>query len=227
MKSCLFAILCVFFTHLLAQTKSEYNKDTWKHPTFKKYKFIAGLDNRNSLIEKNSTSFFGLRAGVEINGRGRVGLGFYFTNKGVYAQNQQWSKYPDQLFNSRTKFYYFSVFGEYVALKKIRWEISFPSHLGFGWAKERYYQLPQTNFIGKDRHFISLVELSALVSFRTCRWFGLGAGLGYRFILNRNPLLRNSYNAPISMIRLKLYFNELYFLLKHKIAIKKEEGKSK
>jgi hypothetical protein len=204
----------------VANAQQEYNKDTWKHPVFKKYKFIFGFDNRNSLIEQNSTSFMGLRAGLEINMRGRIGAGFYFTNKGVYAQNQHWAKYPDQLFNSRTKFYYFSVFGEYIALRKIRWEISFPSHIGFGWAKERFYKLPQTTFIGKERQFVSLMELSALVSFRTCRWFGLGVGFGYRFILNRNEVLRTSYNAPISMIRLKIYFNEMYYLLKQKSETK-------
>ena len=198
------------------KAQSTYNKNSWKNPTFKKYKFIFGFDNRNSLIEQNSTSFMGFRAGAEINMRGRIGVGFYFTNKGVYAQNQHWTKYPDQLFNSKTKFYYFSLFGEYIALRKIRWEISFPSHIGVGWANERYYKLPQTNFFGKDRHIIGLMELSALVSFRTCRWFGLGLGFGYRLILNKNEVLRNSYNAPISMFRLKFYFNELYFLIKQK-----------
>jgi|688.fasta_scaffold07754_3 hypothetical protein len=209
-------ISSLFFLCQIGIAQNSYNKDTWKKQTFKKYKFIAGFDNRNSLIEQNSTSFMGLKAGVEINNRGRVGAGFYFTNKGVYATNQKWAKIPDQLFNSRTKFYYFSVFGEYIALRKIRWEISLPAHLGFGWAKERFYRLPQVTFIGKDREFVSLMELSAVVNFRTCRWFGLGLGLGYRFILNRNDLLRTSYNAPITIFRLKFYFNELYYLIKYK-----------
>lgn len=217
------AYILFAFLYLIAfstRAQSTYNKNSWKHPEFKKYKFIFGFDNRNSLIEQSSTSFMGLRAGVEINMRGRIGAGFYFTSKGVLANNQKWDAYPDQIFNSKTKFYYFSIFGEYIALRRIRWEISLPAHVGIGWTQERFYKLPQNTYVGKDRHFISLMELSALASFRTCRWFGLGLGFGYRFILNRNELLRKSYNAPISMIRLKIYFNELFLLLKHKSEIK-------
>jgi hypothetical protein len=223
MKNAIALFISILTFSCLAQNLDTYNKSSWKHPVFKKYKFIAGFDNRNSLIEQNSTSFMGVRAGVEINRKGRVGAGFYFTNKGVYVQNQIWDRFPDQLFNSRTNFYYFSVFGEYIALRKIRWEISFPSHIGIGWANERFYNVSQSKFVGKEKNIISLVELSALVSFRTCRWFGVGLGFGYRAIINRNELLRNSYNAPISMFRLKFYVNELYYLFKYKTEKKKQK----
>ena len=217
MKSLVFMVIALLFSvsmfGQLNKTHREprpYDKNIWKEPIYKKAKYILGLDSRFSVVEKNSTNFYGLRTGVEINGRLRTGLGFYITNKPVHATNQIWNKHPDQLFASATRFYYFAFFAEYVALRKKHFEIALPNYIGYGWANEKFYAIPSADYMGKQRERLWLLEVSMLVTYRACRWVGIGVGFGYRGILNKNPLLKASYNGPITLFRLKCYLIEFY-----------------
>ena len=194
-------------------TPTPYTKNTWKHPNYNKPKFILGLDSRFSVVEKNSTHFFGVRTGVELKGRIRFGVGLYYTNKPIQARGQYYIAYPNEIFNSSIRFYYAAIFAEYVPLHKKHFEIAIPHYLGFGWANERFYSTIGHKLMGKQRDAVTLLEVSVLVTYRACRWFGVGLGFGYRGVLNKNELLKASYNGPITLLRFKIYLIEIYRMM--------------
>jgi hypothetical protein len=41
------------------------------------------------------------------------------------------------------------------------------------------------------------------------KWFGVGAGVGYRLMLLDNPAKKHSFNSPIYTVKLKLFVGEI------------------
>lgn len=205
---------------------SPYDKNTWKQPdTLGKVKFVFNFDSRSSLLHESPVSFFGIKTGIQVARRWRTGIGFYFTKRPVEVSHRQSDKFPNYILTERSGFYYGTVFGEYIVFKRVRWEISLPLHLGFGSGFTEFYDQLSGKKLGRNKRFILLVEFSPVVSFRFCRWMGMGTGLGFRSIFNDNPDLQRAYNAPIVILRARFYLNELFMVMKTALERKREREK--
>ena len=193
---------------------------------------LTGHESGNSSFDALSvlrgipTHFSGIKAGVQIGPRWRTGAGYYFSNGAVEIQDRFSDRFPDDTLLERSKFYCGTLFGEWIALKRIRWEISLPFHLGFGSGTTAFYRQRTGQYLGENRDFIAFTEFSPIVSFRFCRWMGVGAGLGFRIIFNDNDELQDAYNAPITILRARFYISELYMVVKTAIKKKKEKKRN-
>ncbi len=219
MRNWVLILLCLPCFTALGQTVRQYDKNTWKLPadTLKKVRFVFFFDDRFSLMHGAPVQFTGIKTGVQFRQRWRTGVGFFFNRKEQVVENINSDNFTGITVREQTRFYYGTLFAEFIAFKKVRWEITVPMHLGFGGAVTRYFDETTQARLGHKGTFIMLSEVTPTVSFRFCRWVGVGAGLGYRFIFNRNKDLRKAYDAPIAMLRVKVYIAEgLRFLQKVK-----------
>ncbi|GIV34765.1 MAG: hypothetical protein KatS3mg031_2300 [Chitinophagales bacterium] len=218
------AILCIFVLPVLAQQKEGYNKNAWKQAdTTTKARPVLSFDSRFSLLKGVSTNFFGVKIGAQFAQRWRVGAGFYFNNTPLVLTDRVTPMFPEDTLMEKSTFYYGTAFVEFIILKRVRWEISFPWHLGIGYGYTRFYRQQQNAFLGKQGDIIVLTEFSPVASFRFCRWAGLGAGLGYRYIFNQNAELQAAYNAPILIGRFRFYSNEVFKIVREAIRKKKRK----
>lgn len=213
-------ILLLLPCFVWGQVNRPYDKNSWKLPqdSLKKVRFVFFFDDRFSLLHGKPVQFTGVKSGVQIGRHWRTGFGFFFNRSEQEIVHTTSDKFPDLVLRTNTRFYYGTVFAEFIALKKMRWEITIPMHLGFGAAVTRYTDETTMARLGYRSEFIALTEVTPTVSFRICRWVGVGAGIGYRFVFNRNKDLHKAYDAPIVMLRAKFYVYELLRLVQKEAA---------
>lgn len=213
-------ILLLLPCFVWGQVNRPYDKNSWKLPldTLKKVRFVFFFDDRFSLLHGAPVQFTGIKTGVQVGRYWRTGVGFFFNRKEQTVEHTTSDKFPGLVLRAQTRFYYGTLFAEFIALRKVRWEITIPMHLGFGGAVTRYFDETTRAHLGYRSNFIVLSEVTPTVSFRFCRWVGVGAGIGYRFIFTRNKDLRKAYDAPIVMLRVKFYVYELLRLVQKEAA---------
>ena len=217
-------LLILFCFASAANSFSQYDKNTWKQPdTLNRVKPVLTFDSRFSVLRGIGASFSGIKAGVQFARKWRVGVGYYFTNALVEVTDQFSNQFPDDTLLERSKLAYGTVYGEYLVFKRVRWEISLPLHFGFGYGSTQFFEQNSGKYLGKNRDFIVLTEFSPIVSFRFCRWMGIGSGLGFRAIFNSNKELEEAYNAVIFILRARFYINELFMVVK--TAVQKKRAK--
>lgn len=165
-------------------------------------KIIVGLDSRRSFISRRDVKVFGVRAGLDLQGKVRFGFGAYFL-RSPFSRTFFWQNpfgLTDTLV-SPLNFNYMTVFFEPVVLTTKRWELSLPFHLGVG---DAFYDGPQY-FTPSTPQTIFLVEGSVIGHYKILPWLGIGGGVGFRQMLRANTYLKEDFNAPIYMLNLKIF----------------------
>ncbi len=169
--------------------------------------FIFNLDNRFTYLNNEFVTILGLRAGLEWRNRIRAGMGAYFLSTSLEARPPGIS--PDV--PSDLEFRYASVFGEYILLKKARWEWSVPVQLGYGHTFYAYQ-----NGLKTDKVKVWFIEPSVAGHYKFNPYVGVGAGIGYRFMLDDPEKATRDLNAPIYQVKLKIFISEIYRYIRRK-----------
>ena len=175
-------------------------------------KIMLQLDNRGSFILGQGVSIYGLRLGVELVHRWRVGGGYYDMIAPLTVHPP--SKSPLEV---DIRFRYVSVFGEYVWLTTRHWELATPVQLGYTFTdavrKNDNYVLSSA-----ERHNW-LGEVDVKAHYKFLDWAAVGAGAGYRTMLDPSPLVQHAFNAPIYIVQLKVFPVVLWKHWQHKEAL--------
>ncbi len=199
-----------------------------------KPRLIGGFGTRNTFIHGFGAPIFNIRAGVEFNGKLRIGAGFCFLKKPKWDPTEDQSPFVylkpvvnDQNANDTVPSFlsltYFSYFAEYIYFNRKKWQFSLPVQLGFG---QFYYQYELNG--GKIRELenpVFLYEPSVSVQYKLLRWLALGADVGYRFMLVDKKLGNTQYNSPIYDLKLTILWGEIYRALFPEGHISKRRGK--
>ena len=61
------------------------------------------------------------------------------------------------------------------------------------------------HLIKKHSYPLFLNEFSGQVNYKLNNWLGAGSGFGYRNIINGNPKLKSTFNAPIYIAKIIIY----------------------
>lgn len=165
-------------------------------------KVLVGFDSRRSFISRRDVKVFGLRAGVDVQNKARLGFGMYFLRSPFY-RTFFWENPAGEVDTllSQLNFNYMTVFFEPVVLTTKRWEMSLPFHVGIG---EAFYSGPR-EFGPSTPQTILLVELSAIGHYKVFPWIGIGGGIGFRQMIKANTYLKEDFNAPTYMLNLKIF----------------------
>jgi hypothetical protein len=170
----------------------------------------ASFDSRNSFISSSRAHIWGVKAGVDFDGRLQGGIGYNRHDKNlekdIYFINELGVK------DSTTAFLhldYFSFYVRYVYYKTKHWKFSvMPYQLGFGNSRYVYENSGRKAVAGK--RFVVLYEPGISVSYKIFQWFGVGGDIGYRFMLRGNPAIPENFNSPTYSFYVIIYWGELY-----------------
>jgi hypothetical protein len=201
----LFIVLIAGATNLHAQWSDTINKILHS-----KFFPTAGFDSRNSFISSSRAHIWGFKVGVDFAGRLQGGIGYNRHNKNlgkeIYFTNETGGR--DSTF-ARLHLSYFSFYIRYVYYKTKHWKFSvMPYQLGFGNSRYRYAYNGRDLVAGK--RFVVLYEPGISVSYKIFQWLGVGADIGYRFMLRGNPAIPENFNSPTYAFYVQIYWGELY-----------------
>ncbi len=197
--------ICFLFPNVIAQSFEEDILDALDNQP----KLDLRLDSRHSFINQTGVSVFGIKGGIEYDRKLRFGIGFNIlttrqTRTVNYTENGQQKK--DE--NARLIFYNFSPYVEYVFFKQKRWEISVPVQFGIGTS---YYNYSTSSGMKKDsRKFVLTYEPAITAQYTLFKYFGAGLGIGYRLMIFDNTAIEESFNSPVYIFRMKVFFGVMY-----------------
>ena len=172
-----------------------------------KPKVSFSFDNRNTFMLGQNANIVGLRAGLEFNGRVRIGAGIHGLNtyipRIIIFPPDSAGLPPDTLF-SQVGFSYLSLFTEYAFYKTKRWEFGVPVYIGLGSASYR------AGTYEYKKAAVSLLETSLYGQFYIFSWLAFHGGAGYRLMLKSNPAVVGRSSGPVYTLGVKMYFGKLY-----------------
>ncbi len=167
----------------------------------KKWKFAFQFDNRFSSIRKKDITIFGAKAGVQYKNLTRFGIGTSFILNQVSIEYFN-KKLKVQEINT-LNFWYISIFNDWILYKSSHWECFVTEQIGFG--KPSFVKEVNDEIVNDINVGLLVNEISGQVNYKINDWIGLGAGIGYRNVLNKNSQLKNTFDAPIYIIKLIIY----------------------
>ncbi len=203
---CWVLVLIICFSWMKVQGQPQLFRDINKHLE-QKPKLSFSFDSRNTFIVGQNANIFGLRAGLDFNGRVRIGLGL----QGLTTPIRRLLIFPpdsaglppDSVF-TQIGFAYFTLYTEYAFHKSKRWEFGVPFYLGLGSAS---YRAGNYEFY---KSAISLIETSLYGQFYIYSWLALHSGVGYRLMLKSNSAISGRFSGPVYTLGVKVYFGKMY-----------------
>lgn len=200
-------LLCNYNTTIKAQSIFDSIKVSLKQ----KPSVFAKVDSRISFIDNSRAKIFGVKVGLNYDDRIHFGLGYnqLFSTAKDFEKNIY---YTNELglndsATAKLKLLYFSAHTEYTYYENKHWRFSIPLLIGVG---ETSYNVQLTNknkTIEKKTLFV--YEPSVSVEYKITKWFGLGTGIGFRFMLTDSKQLNEKLSSPTYNFKVLLYYNEL------------------
>ncbi|MBK7856607.1 MAG: hypothetical protein IPJ79_18460 [Bacteroidetes bacterium] len=182
--------------------------DTLKRSFQTKPKLFFQLDSYNSIVTGARANAKGIKTGLDFNKKIRLGIGYFWLNPDVVEKR---IINDDDTVRAQLKSSYLTLGAEYVLLNDNPWQVTVPVHFGFG---KSYFIYPDTT-TGKDERIYSnpivLFEPAVTGHYKVIKWVGVGFGVGYRIMLKNNPEVRDNFNSPIYVLRIKIFFDEIYY----------------
>ena len=194
------AFFLVFFTIVTSVGNSQIldsiSKSIKQKPTF----FIK-IDARGSFISNRHVRLSGIKGGLNFNNKLKAGIGY------------NWLKTNYQpLYNGENvdlKSNNFSSFVDYIFYDHKNVEFNANVQLGFG---NLYYEFDNQRIANT---FAMFYEQSIAAEYRIINYFGVGLGVGYRFVLFNKKEINENLSSPVYIAKFKLYFGEIYKAIKN------------
>jgi hypothetical protein len=180
-----------------------------------KPQLFGKLDTRNSFIYNSRIKIFGLKAGLSYGKRLHIGIGYNQIypfakasknfNEQVYFTNDD--NKPDSV-TALLKLFYFSAHVEYIFYQNKHWQLSIPLQIGLGQTYYHYELFGERH--NTDQHACFIYEPAVSTEYRFYKWIGVGADVGFRFMLTNSKALNQKFNSPTYAFKLLIYYNEIY-----------------
>jgi hypothetical protein len=172
----------------------------------KKWSFAFQLDNRFSSIRHQEISVFGAKIGFQYKKLTRIGLGSSFIINPVYINYFNKKLNKDE--TNKISFWYFSFFNDWIFYKNDNWECFVTEQLGYG--KPSFVKEINDDVVSDVNVDLYVNEISGQVNYKITSWIGVGAGYGYRNLLNNKPVLKTTFDAPIFIAKI-IILPEIFF----------------
>jgi hypothetical protein len=182
-------------------------------PVFARRRLVVQVDSRYSIINSHFSIINGVKMGLELRGRMRTGLAFYFLSSRIPTRLEPPDNAADEA-DATLRFYNVALYGEYIVLENARWELGANLQGGMGAVRVEY---TDDDFYRQrsPRDFIALVEPSMAAQMRLFSWASLGAGAGWRQPLFVTPVVRREVSGPIFYVRAKILIGPLIKIVRH------------
>ena len=186
------------------------------------------FDSRNSFIDNSRAEIFGIKIGLDFNERLQFGIGYnQLYSKATDFEKMVFFANKNNVSDSSVAtlhLHYFSAHVEYVYYQNKKWELSIPLQFGIGQTYYQYNDLGEKKRIEKGKIFV--YEPAVSVEYKITKWFGIGAGIGFRFIVADYKHLNNKFNSPTYAFKSFIYFDEIWNSVLSEIKKRKQKNKS-
>jgi hypothetical protein len=201
----LFFILC-------SNVYSQPTLDTIKACLKQKPQLFIKLDSRNSFVQNSRAKIFGAKAGISYGKRLYFGIGYNqlyppaeaFDTK-IYFFDSWGNLYP---VTKHLHMYYISVHAEYTFYQTTHWELSMPLQFGIG--KSYYDYIYAGAKFRTEESFNFIYEPAVSVEYKFVKWVGVGADVGYRFMITSDKHLNKNFTSPTYAFKLLIYYSEIF-----------------
>ena len=191
-------------------------------PVFNHRRLVVQIDSRYSIINGYLVPLNGLKLGLELRGRVRVGAAFYFLSRRIPTRLPTPNNAANEA-DATLRFYNIALYGEYVLIENARWELGANLQGGMGTVRVEYTN-EALNRERSPRDFIALVEPSLAAQMRLFSWASLGAGAGWRQPLFVLPEVRNEISGPIFYVRAKILIGPLVRIVRRHEPLFSQKG---
>jgi hypothetical protein len=221
MKFVLTLVFCILTLHSEAQyfanlqSTREINPDTvWiitgkreLGPSYRKFKLDFSLDARQTLIGAQRSRIGGFRLGFEVRRVHRIGIGLYGLGDGVELNSL--TEIDSSITWAKIRMSYRSIYYERVMYFSRKLEWSLTCHYGrasiTGDIKRSGSDFPEALPEQRPR----VLEFSTLGYYNLNYWCSIGAGVGYRYMLFTSSEIRDVYEAPVGLLRVRMKVGKL------------------
>lgn len=166
-----------------------------------KWKLTFQLDNRFSEIHDSKVTIFGAKIGVQYKKLTRFGVGSSFILNPVYIN--YFNKKTNEEETNKINFWYLSFFNDWILYKNEKWECFVTEQVGFG--RPSFTKEINNDIVSDINLNLFINEVSTQVNYKITPWVGVGAGIGYRNLLNKKSVLNATFDAPIYIAKVILY----------------------
>lgn len=210
-------IILVVFVSCLLQLRgiAQPTLDTIQWCLKQKPHLFGKLDTRNSFFYNSRIKIFGVKAGLTFGKRLNLGVGYNQIypfakvtknfDKQIYYANAD--NKPDSV-TAKLKLFYFSAHVEYIFYQVKHWQLSMPLEIGVGQTGYRYELFGIKHNI--EQHLCLIYEPAVSIEYRFVKWIGIGADVGFRFMLTNSKILNQKFNSPVYAFKLLIYYDEIY-----------------
>ena len=192
----------------------------------KHLKFLFSIDSRNSEMSGQWVKMFGYKIGMEIRERYRFGFGAYGLQEQLTLEPVT-TKSGKTVTPTLTKFDYSTLFTEYLFHHDFRWTGGVMMSYGNGKAdihiSGENTQLDSVIHIGR----IPIFALDFNGYYHVTPWLAPGLGFGYRWVRGSDERLKNSFEAPFYVIKVKFMLGRLFKTIFKNELIKVEKAEYK
>lgn len=173
-------------------------------------KLFGRFGSTNAFITGRPVRTYGIKGGVSFGERVNVGIGYHWLKHGdTYIFDNDGVEEIREL-----RLSYIAPFFEYAFIHKRKWEVTIPFQLGLG---RSYELLGDTNGNGdasarakRNASTVILYEPGMAIEYRLLKYFGVGAGVGFRFMLKNNRNIDQQFTAPTWELRFRIRFGQIY-----------------
>jgi hypothetical protein len=176
-------------------------------PAYRRFKMDLSLDARQTLIGTQRARVGGIRIGLEYRRVHRIGIGLYGLGEGVVLDSLP--EIDKSITWANLTLAYQSIYYERVLYFSRKWEWSATAHFGRGVITGVYTRSGLIGTETLEEQRLRVLEFSTLGYYNVNYWCSIGAGVGYRYMLSTAPEIRDVYEAPVGLVRVRVKVGKL------------------
>ncbi|MGV3638192.1 MAG: hypothetical protein ACO1NQ_11185 [Flavobacteriales bacterium] len=169
-------------------------------------RLIVRLDLKGSFVSNRNVRMVGVKVGWEHARRFQYGVGYSFLFTPVEKE-----RFVDGLGirSTRLRLGYVNAYVDYAFYQRGPWEVRIPVQVGVG-SGSVVYRDPADRRQKLFRSGVVIYEPCMTVQYRFLKYFGVGAGWGYRLVMRTRHSLDERLTAPIYTLGFRIFFEDLY-----------------
>lgn len=166
-------------------------------------RLIARFSTHNAFVTGRPIRTYGAKIGVSYSDRIVVGIGYNWLRHGesVIREVAQTEEVRELRMD------YLNAYFEYSFVYRKHWQIIIPVSFGIGRNREFLAGTDTREFVNSGT--VLLYEPAMIAEYHFLRYFGIGAGVGYRLMLLSNRAIPEQFTAPTWQLRFRIMLGDI------------------
>lgn len=211
----LFIALVFSFGNIYSQS-SQFTDSIAKSLTEKVY-FTADWGSRNSFIANRKAQMTSYNIGVDFGKNLTIGGGFNFLSSPLFEYTSMKVGDVNSPLIKKWNINYMAYYIEYTFYHTKHWKFTIPVQAGWGTTYKSYYL--NDKLVREEKKLLLIYEPTMSGTYKFHRYFGIGADVGYRIVLNKNKAI-GRLTSPIYVFSFKVFYSRMYNDIKTKFDLK-------